>query len=74
MSSGLAGTGSAYYRIAGLSPSRLLAGDIAYERDMAERILALLTRLALRGVEVYIGDPGRAYLPTTGLEGQEDRW
>lgn len=46
----------------------ILAGDVAYEPTMSERIFALLSRLADRGVAVYIGDPHRAYLPTVGLE------
>lgn len=41
----------------------ILAGDIFYERDTAERALAFLTRQAARGVSVLIGDPGRTYLP-----------
>lgn len=41
-----------------------LAGDIAYERPMARRVLAFLGALAARGVTVLIGDPGRAYMPT----------
>lgn len=42
-----------------------LAGDIAYERPMARRVLAFLGALAARGATVLIGDPGRAYMPTT---------
>ena len=39
-----------------------------YERPLAERIEAWLRRLAAEGVEVLIGDPGRTYLPKSGLE------
>jgi predicted nicotinamide N-methyase len=43
------------------------AGDICYEREMAERAVAWLRRLARRGARVLLGDPGRAYLPQQGL-------
>ena len=46
----------------------LLAGDIFYERDTAERATAWLEGLADRGASVLIGDPGRSYLPKTKLE------
>ncbi len=46
----------------------VLAGDIAYERDLAERVFAWLTGLAARGATVLIGDPGRTYLPKGRLE------
>jgi predicted nicotinamide N-methyase len=43
------------------------AGDVCYERPMAERATAWLRRLAAAGSRVLIGDPGRAYLPQAGL-------
>jgi predicted nicotinamide N-methyase len=46
----------------------VLAGDIAYERDMTARVFAWLHQLAKRGATVLIGDPGRAFLPKTGLQ------
>ena len=46
----------------------ILVGDMCYERPLAESIEAWLRRLAGEGVEVLIGDPGRTYLPKTGLE------
>ena len=46
----------------------VLAGDICYERDMAERAVAWLGRLHARGALVLIGDPGRSYLPRDTLE------
>ena len=45
----------------------VLAGDICYEKPMAERVFAWLQVLAGRGVTVLMGDPGRAYLPQQGL-------
>ena len=45
----------------------VLAGDICYERDLAEAVTAWLERLARRGATVLIGDPGRAYLPRERL-------
>ncbi len=43
------------------------AGDVCYERDMAERVIAWLRVLAGLGITVLLGDPGRAYLPRSGL-------
>ncbi len=41
----------------------ILAGDICYERPMAERAFAWLSRQAEGGALVLLADPGRAYLP-----------
>ncbi len=46
----------------------VLAGDVCYERDMAEAVSDWLAGLAQRGAIVLIGDPGRAYLPRGRLE------
>ena len=46
----------------------VLAGDICYERDLAERVTRWLLALSRRGTTVLIGDPGRSYLPTHSLE------
>ena len=45
----------------------ILAGDIFYERDTAERAFAFLNAQAARGALVLIGDPGRSYLPKDRL-------
>lgn len=45
----------------------ILAGDVCYERPMAEKILPWLTRQVETGTIVLIADPGRAYLPKEGL-------
>jgi predicted nicotinamide N-methyase len=45
----------------------ILAGDISYQKDVADRVHAWLADEARRGVTVLIGDPGRAYLPKTTL-------
>jgi predicted nicotinamide N-methyase len=45
----------------------VLAGDMCYERPLAERLTLWLRALAARGVTVLLGDPGRAYLPASGL-------
>ena len=42
----------------------VLAGDVVYEATMAERVLAWLRSA---GVPALLGDPGRHYLPQTGL-------
>lgn len=46
----------------------VLAGDICYERELADRVFVWLRTLAARGATVLIGDPGRTYLPKLGLE------
>ena len=45
----------------------ICAGDICYERPLAERAVDWLRRLAAEGTEVLIGDPGRGYLPASGM-------
>ncbi len=40
----------------------VLAGDVAYERDLAAAATAWLAGLARRGATVLVGDPRRAYL------------
>jgi predicted nicotinamide N-methyase len=44
----------------------ILCGDVCYEAPMAGRILPWLRRMACRA-EVWVADPGRAYLPREGL-------
>jgi predicted nicotinamide N-methyase len=46
----------------------VLAGDVSYQKDMAEAVVPWLERLVARGAEVLIGDPGRAYLARNRLE------
>ena len=46
----------------------VLAGDVCYERPMAETVWAWLRALAGDGALVLLGDPGRTYLPKSGLE------
>jgi predicted nicotinamide N-methyase len=45
----------------------ILAGDLCYERPMAERVFAWLSAAACVGAEVLLADPGRTYLPKAGL-------
>ncbi|MGH6976314.1 MAG: class I SAM-dependent methyltransferase [Stellaceae bacterium] len=52
----------------------VLAGDMCYERPLAERLVAWLTARARGGALVLLGDPGRAYLPTTGLQALARYW
>ena len=44
----------------------VLCGDICYDASMTERIFPWLQAMALTA-EVWIADPGRAYLPSAGL-------
>lgn len=46
----------------------VIAGDVCYERPMAEKVVGWLRALARRGVLVLLADPGRAYLPHEGIE------
>ena len=46
----------------------VLAGDVWYEAELADRMGPWLRSLAGRGALVLTGDLGRAYLPESGLE------
>ena len=41
----------------------VLAGDVFYNRSMAEVVMPVLDRAARHGARVLVGDPGRADLP-----------
>jgi predicted nicotinamide N-methyase len=45
----------------------ILVGDAFYEKPLADRLLPWLEMLARRGAAVLIGDPGRTYMPKSGL-------
>ncbi len=45
----------------------ILCGDVCYEAPMTGHIMPWLTGMA-RTAEVWIADPGRAYLPAAGLQ------
>ena len=45
----------------------ILAGDICYEKPMADAVMAWLAEARARGTAVLIGDPGRSYFPRSGL-------
>jgi predicted nicotinamide N-methyase len=45
----------------------LLAGDICYEKPMAEAVMAWLAVGRAAGATALVGDPGRSYFPKTGL-------
>ena len=46
----------------------ILIGDMCYERPLAERIEKWVHSLVDGGATALIGDPGRTYLPKSGLE------
>ena len=46
----------------------ICAGDVCYERAMAEAVIGWLEGLSRRGATVLIGDPGRSYLPCGRLQ------
>ncbi|MGW5561358.1 class I SAM-dependent methyltransferase [Micromonospora sp. NPDC003944] len=45
----------------------VLAGDVFYDREMADRMLPFLQRVAAAGADVLVGDPGRGHLPADRL-------
>lgn len=53
--------------LAGQGWEVVAAGDVCYEREMAERVVRWLRKIADEGALVLLGDPGRAYLPAAGL-------
>ena len=46
----------------------LLAGDVFYDADWADRLVPWFEALTDAGVTVLVGDPGRAYCPVSRLE------
>lgn len=51
-----------------LAADIVLAGDIFYDRELAEHFWPRLLQAAASGKTVLIGDPGRSYLPAQGLK------
>lgn len=45
----------------------VLAGDVFYEKPLADRLMPWFSSLAARGAVVLVGDPGRSYLPKDRL-------
>lgn len=45
----------------------ICAGDVCYEKPMTERVLDWLASARAQGTRVLLGDPGRTYLPKSGL-------
>jgi predicted nicotinamide N-methyase len=45
----------------------VVAGDVFYNRDLAQRVFGFAWRARARGATVLVGDPGRAYLPREHL-------
>jgi predicted nicotinamide N-methyase len=46
----------------------VLAGDVCYEREGAERSVRWFRALVRSGVTVLLADPGRHYVPSEGLQ------
>jgi predicted nicotinamide N-methyase len=46
----------------------VLAGDVCYDREMSERVLPWLEAARAQGAEVFLGDPGRPYVPVARLQ------
>jgi predicted nicotinamide N-methyase len=45
----------------------VLAGDVFYQRELAELALRFIRAATLAGVEVLVADPGRAFVPADSL-------
>ena len=45
----------------------ICAGDVFYEKPMADAVLAWLKQAQANGTRVIVGDPGRTYFPRSGL-------
>ncbi len=45
----------------------ICAGDVFYEKPMAEAVLTWLKQAQVNGTRVIVGDPGRTYFPKSGL-------
>lgn len=50
-----------------LAVDLVLAGDVFYGREVARRVIPFLDRCLAAGIEVLVGDPGRAWLPRRRL-------
>ncbi|MEQ9495920.1 MAG: 50S ribosomal protein L11 methyltransferase [Deltaproteobacteria bacterium] len=46
----------------------VFAGDVTYAADLAAAVRTWLLRLVAAGRRIYVGDPGRGFLDTEGLE------
>ncbi len=46
----------------------ILCGDVCYEAPMTRHILPWLRTMVAQGAEVWVADPGRAYVPRDGME------
>lgn len=45
----------------------VLAGDVFYAQDVGQRMMPFLERCLAAGIDVLVGDPGRAWLPRSRL-------
>ena len=46
----------------------VLAGDVFYDKPLADRLIPWFTALAARGADIIVGDPGRSYFPKNLLD------
>lgn len=46
----------------------VLAGDVFYDKPLADMLIPWFRKLALGGTEVIVGDPGRSYFPKDALD------
>lgn len=46
----------------------VIAGDVYYQAEMGDRTTAWLRRCMLAGADVLIADPGRGYMPDSGID------
>ncbi|WP_245437062.1 class I SAM-dependent methyltransferase [Mesorhizobium helmanticense] len=46
----------------------IVAGDVFYDQHVGERVMPFLDRCLAAGIDVLVGDPGRAWLPRSRLQ------
>lgn len=46
----------------------LLAGDVFYDKPLADKLIPWFDMLAAKSVQIIVGDPGRSYLPRHRLK------
>lgn len=46
----------------------VLAGDVFYDKAFATLLLPWFEALGTKGTTIFVGDPGRAYLPKSGMQ------
>ncbi|MEJ8475787.1 class I SAM-dependent methyltransferase [Roseibium algae] len=46
----------------------VFCGDVFYDKTMADKVLSFIDKFLTNGTPVFVGDPGRSYLPNERLQ------